>query len=138
MVFVRNPLGWYQSYWADRQLAGWGGDLLLGHNCQLDDFGDFIRCTTLHHPAFLKGYFGRYTKDHVMVGKQENLVADLLKFLVDVGEEPNASAVLQLERVNLCASRPRLAERCEYTPETRKLVAESEQEVFEMFDYPTD
>jgi hypothetical protein len=66
--FVRHPLEWYRSFWAHRELVGWGGDFAIARDCMSRDFNTFaITCAELH-PGFLSDLYARFTHLAAFVG----------------------------------------------------------------------
>ena len=83
------------------------------------------------------------------IGKQENLVDDLVKALNAAGEFFDEELIRSTRPVNQSASLPvsgsggfsdgatgsKYGDRAVWTPELRQLVYESEKELFERYDY---
>jgi hypothetical protein len=97
--FVRHPLQWYESYWR-YQVGGWGGHgawknwgderdptqgwhwLVPLNHVTDDDFNGFIRRAVARRPGYVTELYGWYTQGGIgFVGKQENLVTDLIRVL---------------------------------------------------------
>lgn len=133
--FVRHPATWLQSYWADRQIVGWGGDLPIAHDCQSDDFNEFATKVETEHPGYVGELFAKYTGAGVWVGKFENLSLDLNAFLLKLNEPADLALSKGGEPLNVCSKRPDLANRCIYRPEVWDLVAEKEREAIERYGY---
>ena len=103
--FVRNPLSWYESWFKymsqpSRQWRFWGKEqgIYKWHpNSMLNgvghtDFSQFVRNMSAKRPGYVTEMFGWYTKPHIdFIGKQENLVEDLVTVLktmdLDFNEE---------------------------------------------------
>lgn len=91
--FVRHPLRWYESWWKymqEKKWIEWGQPdnknrwhpCLALNNKGHSDFRVFIENVLAAHPGFVTEMYSRYT-DHGIhfVGKQENLVEDLIHVL---------------------------------------------------------
>jgi hypothetical protein len=131
---VRDPLSWYQSYWADRMLLGWGGDLEIGRECASERFEDFVRACVSKFPGFVTKLYGRFTAcgDYTKI---ECCDEALLRWLIKVGENPNAALLRHTHRENRCASLPVLAEQCRYSEALEHLVREVEHDAFKVYGY---
>ena len=98
--FVRHPLSWYESWYKymeqpKNQWRDWGSDngahnwhpnsLLNG--LDPSDFPDMMRKINFRRPGYVTELFGWYTKSEIdFVGKQENLVDDLVTVLKTLNE----------------------------------------------------
>jgi hypothetical protein len=97
--FVRHPVRWYESYWS-YQWGGAGGHgawkswgdrndpIYQSHpttvlNGTKDaDFNGFVRKVIAKRPGFVTELYGLYTQAGIgFIGKQENLVEDLIRVL---------------------------------------------------------
>lgn len=133
--FVRHPATWLQSYWADRQIVGWGGDLPIAHDCQSDDFNEFARNVETIHPGYVSELFGKYTGEGVWVGRCETLAINLAEFLRRLGEPCELPAMEANKPLNVCSKRPDLASRCVYREDVLELVMKNESEAVERYGY---
>lgn len=115
--FVRHPLGWYESWWKYMQGARWRewgqpDDKYHWHPCLAlnnrghGDFNAFVAKVLEEHPGFVTELYGRYT-DHGIhfVGKQENLMSDLIHVLHLLGVNADPEYV---QRIPLTNASPRL------------------------------
>lgn len=115
-AFVRNPLGWYKSFWnfrMDRE----GGPLVrkaqvynkfIIDECWDDDFNKFIDNVIERVPngfvtQLYKYYLGEDGNDLDFVGRQETLNKDLLIALKLAGEEVDESIINGLKPRNTSA-----------------------------------
>lgn len=114
-AFVRNPLTWYQSFWAHRMLKKVKLQKNNSHAFPLDklldrDFERFIFRVLKKYPKgfvteLFQCYVGKDGKALNSVGKQENLTKDLIKVLRLAGEKFDQQIMKNLERKNTAASR---------------------------------
>lgn len=132
-TFVRHPAEWYRSYWADRIINGWGGDLIIAHKCVSDDFNEFVANCCKQYPGFVTNLYDRYQSPYGETYKYERLVRDLPKALA--GERVGREVLMSFVRVNRCATSQDLEDRCRYYPEVYKMVVKSERHCMEKFDY---
>ncbi len=95
--FVRHPLSWYESWYRFMEKEGWrtwgkDGDWRDWHpNSVLNglrplDFHDFVRQAIERRPGLVSELYALYTPGSIgFVGKQENLVEDLIRVLQIMG-----------------------------------------------------
>jgi len=129
--FVRHPLSWYRSFWAHRELIGWGGDWAIGRDCQSRDFNTFAIACAARHPGFLSEIYRRFTDGAVFVGRFERVdedMIDILRSLLEVEMSvPEIRAQFRsIPQENRAASLPALRARSEYSDEARDAILESE------------
>ena len=109
--FVRHPVSWYESWWrynADRGWPEWGdrGDVTRWHpNADLnglgaDEFNAYVRRVIGRYPGYVTDLFGGYTKSCDFVGKQENLVTDLVAVLAHLGVAVDEQKLRSITRSN--------------------------------------
>lgn len=137
-TFVRHPLTWLQSYWCDRQLVGWGGDLKIAHHCVSNKFSIFAVNVETAYPGYIGDLFARYAKPDVLIGKFENLANDLeLAFKAMGASDKQIDTVRSRagSRLNEGSNRPDLAQKCVYTYAVREYVLEREHNTLERFGY---
>jgi hypothetical protein len=117
-AFVRNPLDWYKSFWAQRddegikyrEKADRSGNMFPLDVLWARRFQRFIfKILTIYPNGFLtelyKLYVGEDGKRLDFVGRQENLRSDLITALTLAGEKFDAKKIMNLERVNVSASK---------------------------------
>lgn len=131
--FIRHPAAWLRSFWCDRMLNGFGGDVGLGR-FQVHDFNLYASTVAREEPGAIGQLFDRYTMGAFRVGRVERLAADLLEILRALGECPDESA-LQLSPTNRASSLPRLSAMSEYRPEVYQAVCEAEAETLKRYGY---
>lgn len=129
--FIRHPLTWYQSFWAHRELTGWGGDFAIGHSCKSRDFNTFALACAARHPGFLGEIYDRFTKDAPFIGRYESLYLDTGLILGAIGTDLAVEDVRNIPPENRGASVPGLAKRAEYSKEAAAAILESERAVIE-------
>lgn len=132
---VRNPFGWYASFWAFRDKLGWGGDLVLGADCVSDTFVGFLEKALIKHPRFLTELFARYTLPGVMVMQTRSLGNHLIDVLEKLREPFDEEKLLSVPPANIMARLPEYKAKCHYTPELAMRVAELERAVFVKYGY---
>ncbi len=107
--FVREPLSWYESYWAsakymrDNDSPLWKESLL--HFALEDTFEEFVRNTMKMFPkgaltAIYKLFLGENGDDLDFVGRMENLEDDLVRALTLAGETFNEKKIRSLDLIN--------------------------------------
>jgi hypothetical protein len=150
-TLVRHPFSWLRSYWVDRQLKGWGGNLIIGHEFAGEDFESFVNKLCELRPHYLSELYGRYTAGALgnatgsstwqmgcVAVKCENPSAALLDVLWKRSPIAfNASAVASLPPVNIGAAYPAFREKTEGTPTMFEMVRESEKFIYEVYGYDT-
>lgn len=134
-TFVRHPLSWYQSYWADRYFRGWGGDLVIAHDCAGMGFNEFVLCCCQRYPGFYSRLVDRFVRDADIVGKTESLRDNLLRILKDAGEQFDESRLEWLEEINATRNSPLIQKLTEYQPHAQRTLLLNEQYVIENW-YP--
>jgi len=135
-TIVRNPYHWYQSFWMHRQTFGWGGDLLIGHDCEDPSFEGFIYKVFEQHAGFLDDTVTRlYAADYFL--NTDTVVDGLCSLLKTLGEVPFYEREIRtLPKINL--AEPGLRSKCLYTPETASMIWDSEQKLFTRFRWPEE
>lgn len=110
--FVRHPATWYESwftYMTKNNWRKWGldGRRRVWHpNSMLDglgatEFGRFVRNCVDARPGYVSEMFGWYTMPGIsFVGKQEQLVDDLIAVLRMRGFTFDEAAIRAAERIN--------------------------------------
>ena len=110
--FVREPLKWYESYWRYMQSLNWRewGDELdpcrWHPNAMLNglgssDFNEFIYNVNRKRPGYVTELFSWYVRPGVQfVGKQENLVTDILRAFSLTNLEIDHSKFAAVGRLN--------------------------------------
>lgn len=144
-TFVRHPLDWIMSYWRRRMITNWhpagnhGNPWEIFEECYSNDFNKFadkIIADTRCHGAVTRIYRalteikGECKVD--FIGKQEDLVDDLIKALELAGEKFDEKVIRNFDLVNISNYEKFPAE---YTPEQETRLLEIEQEAIQMFGY---
>jgi hypothetical protein len=136
--FVRHPLTWYQSFWAHRELTGWGGDFAIAHACKSHDFNSFALCCAAKYPGFLADMYARFTDSAEYVQRYERLHVGIGLILGALGVDASPEAIAAIPHENRGASLPGLARRAIYTPAARAAILESERTILESYGYDDD
>ncbi|PSO78999.1 MAG: hypothetical protein BRC41_19550 [Cyanobacteria bacterium QH_9_48_43] len=115
--FVRHPLSWYESFFKFQQSLGWpywGNEndytetwhpnaMLNGLGDQ--DFNQFVCNVIDKRPGYVTEMYGWYTPPSIsFVGKQENLVYDLIQILSKLNVEFDKGKVLEMARGHVNSS----------------------------------
>ena len=138
--FVRNPLGWYQSFWAYRMIDGWNSRFILDRVYRSEDFNEMV---SVYLEKFPQGFVSWLYRDFLgenlekvdFVGKQENLVDDLISALNQASEDFNEEAIRNTNKVNIAAQHTAWKAKCVYDPKVEERVKEVEKWTFEKFGY---
>jgi hypothetical protein len=115
--FVREPLGWYVSWW--RYMEGmnwrtWGSEtdpylwspLAMLNGLGSPDFNTFVENVNRKRPGFVTELFGRFARPSVdFIGRQENLRDDFLAALHLSGLKPDPAIVENFPRLNEASGR---------------------------------
>lgn len=90
ITFVRHPLAWYKSYWTYKVNYGWDVNNSFDMKIRTNVFQDFIDGVIEHCPGHFTETVNIFagTRDNQIefVGRQENLVNDLITSLHLAGE----------------------------------------------------
>lgn len=119
--FVRHPLRWYESWFKyqtqpSRNWMNWGDEAnpYKWHpNAALNgtgdaDFNRFVENVIAKRPGYVSEMFSWYTKPPVaMIGRQENLVHDLVRGLKEAGLEFDENLILNYPRVGVSPEPPK-------------------------------
>lgn len=142
--FVRHPYTWYESYWSYMTDEGWP---LLGdtksvrkwHPCsELNDlrhlrFSEFISAIIDLRPGFLSNLYARYIDSRIaFVGKQENLIEDVLRVIHFLGMEVDANKIRRYGKVNASSGKSLY----EWPRFGKKEIYRLEFPVFRKYNYP--
>ena len=110
--FVRNPISWYESWWGYMQRMNWrawgdANDLHRWHPAAMlnglgdADFNRFVRNVVEARPGFVTEMYSWYVAPGIgFVGKQENLVEDLIAVLRRLRLSFDEEMVRQLAPLN--------------------------------------
>lgn len=151
-TFVRHPLTWYPSHWVMRNEHGWhnitdtkvwsyawlGLWTIHDHYGRHTSFREYARvCTTMWGDhGWYQGLVQSFTRGLDMIGKQENLIDDLVNFLHHCGEEFDEDVLRNYPRYNVRASAEHPSWDWMYDQATVDAVVQSHQWVIDMFEYP--
>ena len=110
-TFVRHPLSWYESWWKFQagiwkifEPGVWHPQRVL-EPCRSDDFNEFVRLVIENEPGYVsrmyEWFIGPPGHQFVQfVGRQENLVEDLIEVLSCLGYPIDPQAIRRLARAN--------------------------------------
>jgi len=145
--FVREPLKWYESYWRFMQSVEWPeiGDPMDPYRWHPDallkgakspDFNTFVANVNKQRPGFVTEMFGWYVRPTVsFVGKQENLVEDLIRAVTLMGVKVDAEKVRAIPPVN---ETPAHIPKPEWDPKLKRETLLLEYAGYVRFGYPVD
>jgi hypothetical protein len=136
--FIRNPVGWYESYW--KYMAGAWHPWEVGRwhpqrpidGCGSDDFNVFVRKVLDKRPGYVTEMYEWYADGSDFVGRCERMTDDLVQALVAAGERVDPAAVAAVGRVN--ESEKRLVEPV-WDPAVLERVVEVEAEGIRRWGY---
>ena len=142
--FVREPLGWYESWWRfmeSRDWPEWGSEsspykwhpTAMLNGLRSSDFNDFVRKVNRKRPGFVTEMYGWYVRPGIdFVGKMETLEKDFRKVLqlmgTDLSQAPACSAPPQ-NKTEECITRPA------WDPEVRRETYQLEYAAYVRFGY---
>lgn len=137
-AFVRNPIDWYVSFWKFRMTQdNWQipinvGKTALDIYCATDDLNKFIRLVEKNCYGHVTTLFGLYTEQPKIsfVGKQENLVNDLITALKKAGETFNEDIIRSFKPKNVSKVFPQ-----KLTRKSISIIKKMEKKTFERFNY---
>ena len=132
--FVRNPVEWYASFWAYRMIEGWRKDSILDTRCKATNFEKFMNNVFEHCSSYVTQLYELFvgTEKHQTIddiGRQENLMNDLVRILKQNGELFNEKKLRATPPENVGVEKP------EYPMSLRKRVAENEKRMMDRFNY---
>jgi len=133
--FVRHPATYYQSFWCYQMKRGWR----RMHQLQTDSFEKFV-CTALEeHPhGWVSGIYRRLLGEEGevdFIGKQENLVDDVIAALRLAGESFDEHAVRNHPSKNVSSGLSEWKKRCVYSTTLLREVERLERYAMERFGY---
>jgi len=133
VTFIRQPVGWYQSYWSFRSRKGARRDEKFpADGLWSDNFDEFVNNVLDAYPqGFVSHLYQFYTGDVQFIGKQERLADDLVTALEYAGEEFDEAALRATPRRNI--SPDKWKARAVLTPETTERVAVCESWVSQFY-----
>lgn len=123
-AFVREPVGWYRSYWAFKMRVGWDPGNGVDDECQDPSFPAFVAKMVTHKPGFLGQLYTQFTKGTV-VYRFETLKEDFLKAL----QEEGFNAIPDVGSINRSNYLPPCP------PELAKAIEGSEAEMMKTWGY---
>jgi hypothetical protein len=135
-AFVRHPVAAYQSYWRYKIGTDWDPPNQMDRECRSEDFTTFVRNVLERYPGFCTHVFEQYVgpPDNPIefIGKQENLVEDLIKALKLAGEKFDESIIRTFPPQNVS---DRIRFDATYTPELERRVREAERAAINRYGY---
>ena len=134
--FVREPATWYRSNWVHKKRRGdypevmYPADEILRAS---KDFAGYVEVVTAEVPGYLSQQYEWFLGPPgaiEYIGRQENLVEDLITALELAGVDFDPAALRAVPPVNEGTE-----DKPEITPELRELIAASEQRAIKRFGY---
>lgn len=142
-TFVRHPYSWYKSYWAYRIV--YGSDLQIPGKIVdfpleplwCEDFEKFTKAVLRAYPdgilsKIYQCYVGKDGLALDFIGKQENLVDDLILALTLAEEDFDADKIKNTNKVNLSGSMQRFSD-VKLTEKTKRRLMETESWILKTF-----
>ncbi|TRX02896.1 sulfotransferase family 2 domain-containing protein [Candidatus Methylobacter oryzae] len=135
-TFVRHPVNLYRSYWQYKMTHGWDEKNPLDINCQSGCFQEFVRRVLDQYPgcyskSFLD-FIGHPDHEIEFIGRNENLVEDLITALRNAGETFDENAIKTFPRQNVSNQSKFPAN---YSSQLESEVREAESIIINMFKY---
>lgn len=127
--FVRHPLGWYQSFWAYRQMSGWDPNNSLDE-CRASTFSGFVENVLERHPGYLSGRLRELTDSVTHIGRFEALRESLIRVLTLLGETFSSEVIYDSRPENESAGPVG-----RYTADQIERLHKAELYAFEAFGY---
>ena len=148
--FVRNPFDWYESWYKfmsrpDQNWRDWGGqnDLANWHPMSAlnglgdFDFNQFVANVYDKRPGFVSQMYALYTQAPMsFIGKQENLIDDLLKAFKLMNLNVNEEEVRSISKVGV--SQPSCTASISWDPELKTKIAFAEYSAFIRYGYENE
>lgn len=136
--FVREPVGWYRSFWSFRMKGLEAGGSLSprfpADESWSDDPETFAYNLMGAFPGgFVTELYQLYVGAMDYVGRLENLRDDLETALTLAGETFDTKVLAETGPCNIVASRPEWEKRCELGPEVQERIRKVEGWVMETF-----
>ena len=138
--FVRHPVDWYRSFWAYRYKTDVTDPKFPLDRYYKNNFQKFVNIVLEQYPeGFVGNLYKFYVNDDLsgidFIGKQENLVEDLIYVLREAGEEFDEAVVRKTKHRNIAASAKKFRHLCEVNKDLRKRIIKTEKWVCESFNY---
>lgn len=138
ICFVRHPVNWVKSFWAFRVRTGYLDMKFPLDRIWNDDLEKFVANILSEYPEgfvtrLYQYYIGEKADRLDFIGRQENLVDDLVQALTLAGEEFDEVTLRATGRKNAAASSPRFAGLCLLSQETTDRILEAEGWVLDNF-----
>lgn len=141
-AFVRNPVTFYQSYWAYKMRKGKADYNVFDKDYMRDDFSDFVKTVTTDFPGWVSRLYRKFLGEEYdmvnFIGRQEDLQNDLVQALRLAGETFNEDALRAMPAKNLAAQSDEWKEQCVYTDDLLTRVCEAENDAITHFNYSRD
>ena len=142
---IRNPLTWYQSYWAMKMYRSettgnrWDHTGIKCLNrCESKDFNTFIAKTISKHPGYYTNLVNRCTDEKVYILKQEDLINDFMSLLDHLNIPYDVDKVHEVRPREVNASLHEYQPQVLYTEENAKRLVEAELSIFTKYGYPLE
>ena len=133
-TFIRHPLTFYQSYWGFKMKQAKNNKPQSDEvwvKCGSDDFENFMWKLLEYRGGWVTQIYKTYALGKVdFIGKQENVVDDLIKALTLAGETFSEHKIRTTPRINTSSE---WKDKCRYKPHLERAVLEADAEIVEMF-----
>ena len=123
-AFIRHPVSWLQSIFKHSKRHGWGSSPV-----RADTFNEFAQAYVTNFPKLVSRSMELYTKDCNFIGRQENLVNDLIIALKKADVKFNEEAIRNVAPVNTSPK----SQTVYMSKETRRIIEASEAEFIDKY-----
>ena len=109
-AFVRQPIQFYKSYWCYRTESKKADTWHLEKYCWSKDFEEFLYNVIVKQYAYVTQFYKTYIGEPQVVdyvGRQENLVEDLISILKILNEDFNEKKLRDTPRENVSKTNPK-------------------------------
>ena len=136
--FVRNPISWYKSFWCYRKQTNILEMKFHADRCWDDVFERFVVNMLEQFPngfvtELYKLYVGEDLSKVDMIGTQENLTNDLVKFLYAAGEDFDEDILRGMRKFNVSHGKRKYSQYCSMSKPTINWLLDTEKWITETF-----
>lgn len=136
--FVRRPVEWYRSFWCYRVQSQHLDPNFPLDKCWAEEYEPFLENVLTAYPdgfvtQIYKCYVGADNTWMDFVGRQENLVDDLVTALNLAGETIDEKRLRRLKPMNVSAGIPQFADRAIASPSMVERIESTERWVLDTF-----
>lgn len=127
-TFIRHPVAWYRSFWAQRTEKKWRGDWIDRYKANTFEkfLINILKTKKAHLSKMFLFYIGKPKVLH-FVGKTESIRKDLMYLMDFFGVEYSKKKILTLEKINYSHLKPKCSK------EIISKVIDLEDEIISMY-----